>query len=60
MFDKTKYHQEYVKKNLKRVPLELPLNDYEILKEHTQKTNESVNGFIKRAINETITNDNKR
>ena len=58
MFDKSKYHQEYVKKNLKRVPLELPLKDYERIKEHTETTKETVNGFIKRAINETIERDN--
>ena len=58
MFDSTNWHREYRKKNLKRVSLELQLDFYEKLKKHTTTTNESVNGFIKRAINETMERDN--
>ena len=57
MFDRTEYNKKYRKEKLKRIPLNLNLNDYEKLKAHTEKTKESVNGFIKRAINETIIND---
>lgn len=57
MFDKAKYHTEYVKKNLKRIPLEMPIKDFEEMKAHTEETKETVNGFIKRAINETMERD---
>ena len=53
------YNIEYKKKNLKRVPLDLPLEKYEELKSHCQERSESINGFIKRAIDETIERDNK-
>lgn len=57
---RSKYHQDYVKKNLKRVPLEVPHDKYDQIKEHAVKHNESVNGFIKRAIDETMKNDNEK
>lgn len=58
MFDKTEWQRNYRKNNLKRISLEVPIPFYEIIRNHTEKTNESVNGFIKRAINETIERDN--
>ena len=44
-------------KNLKRLSLALPIDDYEHMKEHINSTGETQNGFIKRAIKETIIND---
>lgn len=58
MFDRTSYNREYRKKNLKRISLEVQNDYYATIKAHTEKTNETVIGFIKRAINETIENDN--
>ena len=58
MFDRTAYHREYRKNKLKRVSLELPIEQYEIVKEHTKKTNEPINTFVKRAITETMQRDN--
>jgi hypothetical protein len=58
MENKKKYNIEYKKKNLKRVPLDLPLEKYEEVKSHCQERSESVNGFIKRAIEETMKRDN--
>ena len=52
--NKKKYSIEYKRKHLKRVPLDMQFSDYEKLKQHTEATSESVNGFIKRAINETM------
>ena len=49
---------KYKKENMKRIPLDVRIEEYEEIKDHTTKTNESVNGFIKRAIAETIKNDN--
>ena len=56
--NKKKYNVEYKKTSLKRVPLDMQLSDYEELKSHVAETGETVNGFIKRAISETIDRDN--
>lgn len=57
MFDKNEYMKEYRKNKLRRIPLDVTPEQYETLKEHTENTHETVNGFIKRAINETIERD---
>lgn len=57
--NKKAYNKQYAKDNIKRVPLNIQKTDYERIKEHAEQMNESINGFIKRAINETIANDNK-
>lgn len=46
----TEYHIEYAKKKLKRVPLDLPIEDYEQVKSKADSLGETVNGFIKQAI----------
>ncbi len=51
---KKQYDIEYAKKHLKRVPLDLQIEKYSKVKSHAQKQGESVNGFIKRAIDETM------
>lgn len=48
---------KYARENLKRVPLDLPKDLYEEVKAHAQSHSESVNGFIKRAIAETMERD---
>ena len=58
-FDKKKYDLEYAKSKLKRIPLDVTIEKYEQIKSHAEKRSETVNGFIKRAIDETITNDEK-
>ena len=58
MIDRKEYLYNYHKEKLKRVPLDLPLDKFSEIKDHSQKTGESVNGFIKRAINETMERDN--
>ena len=57
--NKKAYNIEYKKTKLKRVPLDLPLQKYEEVKKHSQEHSESVNGFIKRAIEETMKRDNE-
>lgn len=47
----------YAKKALKRIPLDVPISKYEEIKSFAESNNESVNGFIKRAINETMQRD---
>ena len=56
--NKKKYNIQYTKNNYKRIPLDVQKETYETIKEHSQKHGESVNGFIKRAITETIERDN--
>lgn len=53
---KRKYANDKAQK-LKRVPLDLQLKDYERVKAYTERTGETVNGFIKRAIREAMKND---
>lgn len=57
MIDRKEYLLEYHKTKLKRVPLDLPISKYEEIKAHTQERSESVNGFIKRAIEEQMKRD---
>ena len=54
---KAAYDMSYAKEKLKRIPLDIPKEQYEIIKEHATKYDKSVNGFIKRAIAETIERD---
>ena len=45
---------KYAKENLRRVPLDLKKEDYERLKRIADASGESINGFIKEAIEEKI------
>ena len=56
---KKAYDAEYKKKVYKQVPLKIRFEDYDAIVKHCEDMNESIQGFIKRAINETIANDNK-
>ena len=49
---------KYVKSNYDRLDLTVPKGQKEIIKTHAEKHNESVNGFIQRAIKETMERDN--
>ena len=54
---KAAYDIEYKKKNLKRVPLDLQLSDYDRMKETAGAMGMTVNGFIKQAIKEKMERD---
>ncbi len=54
---KAAYDMNYAKEKLKRIPLDVPKEQYEQIKEHAAKYDSSVNGFIKRAISETMERD---
>lgn len=54
---KQKYDMEYAKTHLKRIPLDVQINKYEEIKKHAESKGESVNGFIKRAIDEAMKRD---
>ena len=55
---KKQYDIQYAKENLKRIPLDVSKTVYEAIKTHAEARSESVNGFIKRAISETMERDN--
>ena len=44
----------YKAKKYKRIPLDMKIEEYEELKEYTDKNGESINGFIRRIIKENI------
>lgn len=56
-FDKNKYMNEYKKDKLKRIPLDVSKEKYSEIQEHALNSGESINGFIKRAIDETMERD---
>lgn len=48
------YDAEYTKKNLKRIPLNVHKDKYEEIKAAAEASGESVNGYIKKAIDERM------
>lgn len=56
--NKKNYDLEYAKNNLKRIPLDVPKEKYAQIKEISAAKGESVNGYIKKAIDLRIENDN--
>lgn len=48
---------KYAKENLKRIPLDVPKEKYEAIKAAADAAGESVNGYIKRAIDERMSRD---
>ena len=48
---------KYKAKAYKRIPLDMKIEEYEALKEYTDNTGESINGFIRRIIKENIKKD---
>lgn len=55
--NKKNYNLKYARTNLKRIPLDIQKDKYNQIKAHTELTHETVNGFIKRAIDETMERD---
>ncbi|NBH99837.1 hypothetical protein D7Y41_07630 [Anaerotruncus sp. 1XD22-93] len=51
------YLYDYQKAKLKRIPLDVPKEKYEKIKTVAQKTGESVNGYIKKAVDERMQRD---
>lgn len=49
--------KKYKADHIKRIPLDVPMALYDEVKTHTAARGESVNGFIKRAISETMRRD---
>jgi predicted HicB family RNase H-like nuclease len=51
---------KYVKNNYDRFVLNMPKGEKEKIKAHASKQSESLNGFINRAISETMERDEER
>lgn len=51
---KTKYNMEYAKSKLKRIPLDVQKEKYDEIKEAASLHGESVNGYIKKAIDQRM------
>ena len=60
MAGKTDYKNTWNKENLDRVSLYVPKGKKEAIKDHAAARGESLNGFIARAIDETIQHDNEK
>ena len=56
----TKAQNKYISKAYDRINLTTPKGNKEQIKAHAEKVGESVNGFINRAITETIDRDNQK
>lgn len=56
--NKTKYDIEYHKKYFKRVPLDVSLSKYDEIKAAADNAGESVNGYIKKAIDDRLYKQN--
>ena len=56
-FDKTAYKNKFIAKNYDRINLTVDKGDKAKIAEHAKRHRESVNGFINRAIKETIERD---
>lgn len=52
---KVQYTMEYAKQKYKRVPLDVNIEKYEEIKKAAASVGESVNGYIKKAIDNRIT-----
>lgn len=55
---KAKYDIEYAKNKLKRIPLDVQKEKYEEIKAAATAAGESVNGYIKKAVNQRMERDN--
>lgn len=51
---KTEYNIKYAKAKLKRIPLDVQKEKYEEIKSAAERAGESVNGYIKKAIDDRI------
>ena len=54
---KAKYDMNYAKAKLKRIPLDVQKEKYEEIKAAAQAAGESVNGYIKKAVDERMERD---
>ena len=55
---KAKYDIEYAKNKLRRIPLDVQKEKYEEIKAAATAAGESVNGYIKKAVDQRMERDN--
>lgn len=55
---KAKYDIEYAKNKLKRIPLDVQKEKYEEIKAAATAAGESVNGYIKKAVDQRMKREN--
>lgn len=58
MAGKTEYKNQWQKENVDRINLTVPKGQKAEIQAHAEARGESLNGFVKRAIAETIERDN--
>ena len=51
---KREYNRDYAKEKLKRIPLDVQMEKYKEIKAAADKAEESVNGYIKKAIDNRL------
>ena len=54
---KAKWQNDYIAKAYDRINLTVPKGDKDLIREHAEARGESVNGFINRAIYQTMEQD---
>ena len=52
--------KKYEKEKIDRIPMRVPKGKKELIQAHAAKRGESLNGFINRAIDETIERDSEK
>lgn len=57
--NRNEYMYEYAKEKLKRIPLDVQKSKYEEIKAAADAAGESVNGYIKTAIDQRMEHDNQ-
>ena len=57
--NKYKYTSEWKRQNVKRIGLEVSPDKFEEIKQAADTSGESVNGYIKKAIDERLSKDKK-
>lgn len=53
-----KANEKYLKESVEDIRIRVPKGQKSIIKNHSDKTGESMNAFVVRAINETMERDN--
>lgn len=56
---KTRYNLQYAKTKIKRVPLDMQIDDYEALKGAAAAAGEKINTYIKKAITERMERESR-
>ena len=58
-FDQVKYQNQFINEKYDRINLTVPKGQKDLIQAHAEAQGESTNGFINRAISETMERDGK-